>query len=333
MDTATLRPGSPAEQQGPRVLGLSALSAEALQAARLRLADRLTAAPAPALDDVAATLARGRERFPFRCAVVGDDPAVLARLLREGAATGAAEATGAVRTGVAVPSGATPPEPAPEEQDPFARALRVAELWCLGQETDLTLGRPGHRVRLPGYPFRRGTAAVTPPATGGDPDTRPLTPLEQRRLFHDLVRSGSSGEHNLTAVGQLQGPLDPVALQQAFDALQLGQPLLRTVFEEYGGRWRARLLPGPTIRITLLDPAAPAAPGDLDAAGSVGFDLAGRPLVRCTASRGPIAAVALTLYEPMAAAIPVDTLLDLMVSDYQELTSRQISARSVPVLA
>lgn len=318
----------------PRVLGLSALTAEALNRSRLRLADRLDGPAAPALDDVAATLARGREQFRYRCAVVGDHPGVLAELLRTGA-QGHQEPPdrpdAAVRLGRVPSTGpaddATRPADDPADADqaatPFAQAVRVAEAWCRGRTADLTLGRPGRRIRLPGYPFHRG-GPDTAAAGEADRDTRPLTPLEQRWLFHDLVRSGDSGEHNRTARGRLAGPLDPAALQDAFDALQAAHPLLRTVFERHGGGWRARLLPGPTVALAV------SGPDRIADAGTAGFTLAESPLVRCTVAEetdGAGTRVALTLYEPMVAETSEQQLLDRLLADYRHRTG---AAEAVP---
>ncbi|MGN9796422.1 CurL C-terminal domain-containing protein [Streptomyces sp. OZ13] len=69
----------------PRVLAVSARDTETAAAACVRLAQRLEQDPSPAVDDVAATLAHGRERFPVRHAVIGTDPVELAAALRESA--------------------------------------------------------------------------------------------------------------------------------------------------------------------------------------------------------------------------------------------------------
>ncbi|MFF3291613.1 hypothetical protein [Streptomyces sp. NPDC003023] len=70
----------------PRVLAVSARDAETAAAACLRLAQRLAHDPALTADDVAATLAHGRERFPVRHAVTGTSLHELAAALRESAA-------------------------------------------------------------------------------------------------------------------------------------------------------------------------------------------------------------------------------------------------------
>ncbi|MFC6742229.1 acyltransferase domain-containing protein [Methylobacterium tardum] len=75
---------------GPQVLLVSARSAEALAAARGRLADRLTAPDAPTLADTAFTLQVGRRAFPYRTAIVADDRATAIRALREAPSPGAA---------------------------------------------------------------------------------------------------------------------------------------------------------------------------------------------------------------------------------------------------
>ncbi|MDT0448079.1 type I polyketide synthase [Streptomyces hesseae] len=73
----------------PAVLCLSASSPEALGSLRERLADRLDAPDAPALADVARTLA-ARRRFRHRVTVVADRPATAALRLREAERSAAA---------------------------------------------------------------------------------------------------------------------------------------------------------------------------------------------------------------------------------------------------
>ena len=72
-----------APKNPPRVLALSARDPEALAELRENLAVWLEHTPDADLDDVALTLATGRERFACRDAVVGTSPAELALLLRE----------------------------------------------------------------------------------------------------------------------------------------------------------------------------------------------------------------------------------------------------------
>ncbi|MBL1086704.1 amino acid adenylation domain-containing protein [Streptomyces actinomycinicus] len=75
---------SAADAPRHHVLALSAATAGALAAARERLAAYLEAEPHVALSDVAHTLDRGRERFPYRFATVADDRAQAIRALRDG---------------------------------------------------------------------------------------------------------------------------------------------------------------------------------------------------------------------------------------------------------
>jgi len=299
---------SPPADSGPWILGLSALSAEALGQARLRLADRLAARPALALADAATTLARGRERFPVRFAVVGGDRDAVIEALRTGAGGPQAVVRGA---NAGTPALATVPADAG-----FTEAVVVADAWCAGQDADLTRGRPGRRVRLPGYPFeRRGNWE----SGSADADARALTPHEQRWLFHDLARSGSSaGEHNQSAAGRIAAPADLPALDAAFARLQQRHPLLRTVFERHGGGWQARVLPEATVALTV--------PGRWDGGrdAPASFELVGEPLVRCAVAPPADAAklaVTLTVYEPMAAGASATELLRQLLSDYEKATA------------
>ncbi|MFJ8547060.1 hypothetical protein ACIRFH_34845 [Streptomyces sp. NPDC093586] len=187
-----------------------------------------------------------------------------------------------------------------------------ARLWELGEDVDCSLGAAGRRVRLPGYPFRRGGPAAVPPD-----GLRPLTPYEQRRLFHDLVRSGSAAENVLCATAVLPGPApSPAQADAALAALRERHPALRTVFTRHAGRWFARTSQEP-VPVTVL------APGDVPgepaarvraAAADESFATADAPLVRCALAPadGPGGrwAVALAVYAPVAGDASPDALLD-----------------------
>lgn len=75
------------DSAGSQLITLSARSADALNRAKLRLADALEGADAPALADAAWTLQTGREEFPFRFSTVASDAPSASALLREGMAT------------------------------------------------------------------------------------------------------------------------------------------------------------------------------------------------------------------------------------------------------
>lgn len=78
---------------GPRVLAVSAASATALERTRAELADHLESETGLALADVSWTLATGRRRFARRQAVVADDLAQAAALLRNAGAPANAGST------------------------------------------------------------------------------------------------------------------------------------------------------------------------------------------------------------------------------------------------
>ncbi|MEU5810642.1 hypothetical protein [Streptomyces sp. NPDC047718] len=419
----------------PRVLALSARDEEAVAASCERLAARLAADPSLRPDDVAATLAHGRERFAARRAVTGTDTAGLAAALRDAArdtrptepagtlvldlgdgsaaaggapelpqvaeAVALAEAlelpTGADRSaartaavlhgtgawlaarglrpaavrgrgpGAAAAAallGALPladalraaatGSPVPAETGPGAaeaagtalvvrlaaagegrgegtgtelyldpssaraHAELLAALWRRGVDVDCSLDRAGRRVRLPGYPFRRSG-----PVTGPAADLRPLTPHEQRWLFHDLVRRGSAAEHAQCATAVLPGPLpERAAADAALAALQQRHPALRTVFTQHGGRWFARTAQTP-VPVTLLGP------DDRDEARArvrhatveESFAVADAPLVRCALAPAQDGwAVALAVYAPVAGAASADELL----SEWAELAGTSL---------
>ncbi|MFD8821627.1 hypothetical protein ACFV1C_04555 [Streptomyces sp. NPDC059605] len=193
--------------------------------------------------------------------------------------------------------------------DPASYARLFAALWEHGFDVDCTLGRGGSRVRLPGYPFRRsGSFTAAAPAPG----LRPLTPHEQRWLFHDLVRSGSAAEHALCASAVLPGaaPGAPAA-DAALAALLDRHPNLRAVFTRDGGRWFARESRRP-VTAHVLAPAPGAEPEALVRAAAVDetFAAADVPLIRCVlAPAGEGRAVALAVYAPVAGGSSADELL------------------------
>ncbi|MEV4658609.1 AMP-binding protein [Micromonospora sp. NPDC049301] len=129
---------------GAQVLPVSARTPVALRAALTRLRRHL-AGSAPALAEVAATLALGRREFACRAAVVATDAAGAVAALDELLATDAR---------VAGPPG----------------ALReLAAGWVAGQPLDWTALHPAGGVRrtsLPTYPFQRQRYWIDPPQKG-----------------------------------------------------------------------------------------------------------------------------------------------------------------------
>ncbi|MFF9571830.1 hypothetical protein [Streptomyces sp. NPDC014685] len=259
--------------------------------------------------------------------VVGRGPAAAAAAAVRGDLS-LPDALRAAATGADVPQGTIPQDPEKavlvvrvgdgadgpgalglDPLDPASYARLFAALWEHGFDVDCTLGRGGSRVRLPGYPFRRsGSVTAASPAPG----LRPLTPHEQRWLFHDLVRSGSAAEHALCATAVLPGtvPGAPDA-DAALAALLDRHPNLRTVFTRDGGRWFARESRRP-VAARLLAPAPGAEPEALVRAAAVDetFAAADVPLVRCVlAPAGGGRAVALAVYAPVAGGSSADELL------------------------
>ncbi|MEU8792438.1 hypothetical protein [Streptomyces sp. NPDC048643] len=198
--------------------------------------------------------------------------------------------------------------------DGAAYARLLAQLWRHGFDVDTTLGREGRRIRLPGHPFRRREPGGAGPADG--PATRALTPFEQRWLFYDLVRHGSSGDHNVTVETVLPGPVPaPAEIADAFDEIQRRHPVLRTVFSDPAGRWRARTLPTATVRPTHLAADPDAGPEQLRAAvrdaARQPLRLRDEPLLRCCVRAGSAHwALSLGLYEPLSATADPRLLLD-----------------------
>jgi acyl transferase domain-containing protein len=125
--------GRAEEAPGSYVLPLSARSAEALDAARTRLADHLAGHPELRLADVAHTLQAGRRVFNHRFAVV---------------ASTIAEAVDALRD---------------------ARPAEQAKAWLAGEPADWAPVHNGMRVPLPTYPFQRTRFASAATSSASSP--------------------------------------------------------------------------------------------------------------------------------------------------------------------
>ncbi|AEV87080.1 polyketide synthase type I [Actinoplanes sp. SE50] len=110
---------------------------------------------------------------------------------------------------------------------------------------------------------RQVLADLTEIATAESGSTRrerPLTAREQRLVFHDAVRAGSSSaEHTVQLSIPLEREPDPDALDAALRDAQLARPLLRTVFRRRDDRWVAAEMPHPLVTLTRSAPGAEAA--------------------------------------------------------------------------
>jgi acyl transferase domain-containing protein len=134
-------------QDGPYLLPLSALDRRALRTTISRLREHLAiSSAAPALADVAYTLAVGRRAFRSRAAVVADTTA---------AAIDALDVLLNKETELAGQPG---------------ELLELAGSWVDGADVDWAAHYAGHpltRVPLPTYPFQRDRFWIDLPATGG----------------------------------------------------------------------------------------------------------------------------------------------------------------------
>ena len=126
---------------GRQIIAVSAASPTALAEARQRLADHLTSTTGINLAGVAATLDRGRERFPHRFAVVADDPATAAAALRAGVLSTGPIAAGVVdRTRPVRLVFAFGPTPGPAAQAFAAQRALVSEFTAHGAVPDVVTG-------------------------------------------------------------------------------------------------------------------------------------------------------------------------------------------------
>ncbi|KQX82436.1 hypothetical protein ASD48_03850 [Streptomyces sp. Root1310] len=126
LEGAPSRPAgtAPASAPGPRIVALSAATADALLVARERLAAHLEAHPDLALADVAHTLEVGRRHFGHRCAVVASDLAEAVRALR--APHTATPAAPGSPPAVVFAFADGPPEDTGRDAGPLTRQLRLA---------------------------------------------------------------------------------------------------------------------------------------------------------------------------------------------------------------
>ncbi|MFD9429880.1 amino acid adenylation domain-containing protein [Streptomyces sp. NPDC060002] len=115
---------APVSPPGPRIIALSAATADALVVARERLAVHLEANPDLALVDVAHTLEVGRRHFGHRCAVVASDLAEAVRALR--APHTATPAAPGSPPAVVFAFADGPPDGAGPAAGPLTRQLRLA---------------------------------------------------------------------------------------------------------------------------------------------------------------------------------------------------------------
>ncbi|WP_314221587.1 non-ribosomal peptide synthetase [Streptomyces zaehneri] len=126
LEGAPSRPAGtpPVSAPGPRIVALSAATAEALLVARERLAAHLEASEDLALADVAHTLDVGRRHFGHRCAVVASDLAEAVRALR--APHTAAPAAPGSPPAVVFAFADGPPDGTGRGSGPLTRQLRLA---------------------------------------------------------------------------------------------------------------------------------------------------------------------------------------------------------------
>ncbi|MDN3268139.1 SDR family NAD(P)-dependent oxidoreductase [Streptomyces sp. MA15] len=214
---------APEPAEGPRLVLLSARREEQLRAHTRRLRDHLAAFgdAAPALADVARTLAAGREPLGHRLAVVARDVPDLVSLLDRHLAgeqprrVGAGRASADAEAEYTVPAGAD-----------TAALVGAGTAWVTGARltgADAALGlTDGRIVSLPGYPFARithrlpaeptpATSARTPGGdhadTAADPTAAPATvasPAAPSRQPSDLEEND---------VSETNGHLAPAAVE------------------------------------------------------------------------------------------------------------------------
>lgn len=133
-------------------------------------------------------------------------------------------------------------------------------------------------------------ADTTPPLTRTpDAPDYPLTDAQRRLWILSRLDDGQALYNNVEWL-ELRGPLDSVALLQAFQTLTDRHESLRTVFDvDDDGEPRQRILPSVTVGLPLVELPAGEAQAALDAAlkreRDTAFDLEYGPLLRLTLLR------------------------------------------------
>ncbi|WP_282108469.1 SDR family NAD(P)-dependent oxidoreductase [Streptomyces sp. B93] len=243
---------------------LSAKTDERLREVVRRLHRHLESGPAPALRDLAHTLATGRDELDSRLAVTARTPAELHDRLGEFLTTGAAPG---LVTGRVDPTAEPPADPARTRALLAARDLgTLARLWTRGATVDWTGAHDGaRRVPLPTYPFAgdRHWVATTPPLAPGagrpGPLHRVVPTLEGLVHEADLARDDRIvADHVVQGRALLAGVVQLQLAVAAVEGLERGG-----VREITDVRWRTPVeIPdgGTTVRVALTA----AADGALD---------------------------------------------------------------------
>ncbi|WP_034286978.1 non-ribosomal peptide synthetase [Amycolatopsis benzoatilytica] len=112
--------------------------------------------------------------------------------------------------------------------------------------------------------------------TGHPPE---LSPGQRRLWFLDRLAPGSAA-YNTPLARRLRGPVDPVRLQAALNAVLARHEVLRWRFPADGGLPRAVADPPSALPLPVVDLSADQLQPELDAEATAPFDLASGPLVR-----------------------------------------------------
>ncbi len=257
-------------RQAWRVFPLSARSAGALERMRQRLADYLETHAATRADDVAWTLATGRQSFGHRSYAVARSTAELTAALRGGD----------VRAG-------DQPEPSHATDEVFQEAERLGEQWVAGGDVDwggMFVADEPRRIALPTYAFDRTRHWIEPRVREASRPTEAPVTHGFRLAVQNWVRSAPRAPR-------------PVSVRSW---LVIGgtDPLTRTIVEQ---------LRMSGVAVTEADPGAlqSAAEGVLITAGFEGAIRAARAL-----AQGGINATEMVAVTVAAVDVIGDELLD-----------------------
>ncbi|MFJ9458785.1 amino acid adenylation domain-containing protein [Kitasatospora sp. NPDC101447] len=174
-----------------------------------------------------------------------------------------------------------------------------------------------------------GTATDGPrPVPRRADGTHPASPVQERLWLLDRMEPGNPSYHMPAAV-RLTGTLDAGLLEQAVNRIVARHEVLRTSFEDHGGRPRQRVDAErhvPLVRHDLRDLPEPERTAEVarrsEAEAAAPFDLAADPLMRTTLLRtgDDEHVLLLTLHHIVADGWSVSVLADELAAHYRALT-------------
>ncbi|MEU2957375.1 amino acid adenylation domain-containing protein [Streptomyces albidoflavus] len=204
----------------------------------------------------------------------------------------------------------------------------------------LRAGITAHKAELIAF-LTAGTTADGPrPVPRAADGTLPASPVQERLWLLDRMEPGNPSYHMPAAV-RLTGTLDPELLERAVNRITARHEVLRTSFEDVGGRPRQRVHAEryvPLVRHDLRELPEPERTAEVErrseAEAAAPFDLARDPLLRTTLLRTgeDEHVLLLTLHHIVADGWSVSVLANELAAHYRALTEdRPADLPALPV--